>query len=269
MLINEVLLRAAGNELNQALHGSRVDKIFQPLPDLLVLELFPTPDRSKLAISCNRTYGFIGLVNERPQNPPEPPVFCGLLRKHLKGARLVEISVANNDRLVKLHFVRKLGEQIIEFVLELRLWGDKPNLLLLSGQGNHLGKMVNYSHHHGPLPEDPDYEERSTGTSQLPTETELRELLNKESIRQIVNRVPGLPPILVELSQQHEKGADWLLDILFGRAPLEPVDITWPLSGRTLLLAPRPPLSPWMRTLELLRQSRSLKLWKNSSTYAD
>ena len=241
MLINEVLLRAVGKELNEALHGSRVDKIFQPLPDLLVLELFPTPDRTKLALSCNRTHGFLGLVHNRPPNPPEPPVFCGLLRKHLKGGRLQKVAVANNDRLVKLHFSKKLREEIIEFVLELRLWGDKPNLLLFSGQGNHLGKMVNYSHHHGPLPEDPDYERRKVGTSAIPPLVELQELLKRESTRQIVSLVPGLSPILIEIAQKHEEGPAWLLEIISGQAPIEPTYLTWPLSGRTLLLPHRPP----------------------------
>ena len=257
MLINEVLLRAVGKELNKALHGSRVDKIFQPLPDLLVLELFPTPDKTKLALSCNRTYGFLGLVHERPPNPPEPPVFCGLLRKHLKGGRLQQVSVAHNDRLVKLQFSKKLGENIIEFVLELRLWGDKPNLLLFSGQGNHLGKMVNYSHHHGPLPEDPDYEGREVGTSTYPSLDELKELLQRESARQIMSTVPGLSPMLIEIAQTHEEGPAWLLDIIKGEAPIEPTNLTWPLSGRTLLL----PHSPPFELNDNIRQQRAPALF--------
>jgi len=262
VLIDEVLLRAVAAELSSALDGARVEKVYQPLSDLVLVEVFPSPGRRRLALSCDRTYGFLGLVDAKLPNPLEPPPFCMLLRKWLTGARCCDVEARSSDRVVALHFHRsRAGSDDETSVLELRLRGDRPNLLLFDGEGRPRGKLLNYSHHHGTLADDPDLAplERPDNAADhpLPDVDELTRLLGRTpSPRDVTDAVPSLPPRLATLLHAPAAPPDvlalraaWIRRVLDGSEPVAPVVLTWPLEGRSMVLphAPPPGLEPTVR----------------------
>ena len=73
------------------------------------------------------------------ENPEKPPMFCMLLRKHMSGARLLDIVQTPLERVAALRFeaLNELGDRV-ERRLILEAISHKTNLLLLDGEGRIL-----------------------------------------------------------------------------------------------------------------------------------
>lgn len=115
---------------------ARVDKIHQPSRDTVILHLRGRENRAKLLINPNPAAPRLHLTEANPENPPEPPMFCMLLRKHLSGARLVEISQPAMERSAVFTFscIDELGDQV-QKKLVAELMGRTCNLYLLGSDG--------------------------------------------------------------------------------------------------------------------------------------
>ena len=115
---------------------SRVDKIHQPSRDTVILHLRGRENRAKLLLGPNPAAPRLHLTAANPENPPEPPMFCMLLRKHLSGARLVEITQPAMERMAVFTFscIDELGDQV-EKRLVAELMGRTCNLYLLGPDG--------------------------------------------------------------------------------------------------------------------------------------
>ena len=92
--------------------------------------------RAKLLIAANPAAPRLHLTTANPENPPEPPMFCMLLRKHLSGARLVEISQLPMERCAVFTFdcIDELGD-LTQKRLIAELMGKTCNLYLLDKTG--------------------------------------------------------------------------------------------------------------------------------------
>ena len=71
--------------------GSRVDKVYQPSRDEIVIAMRAGGGIKKLFISASVTYARVHMTNVAIDNPKAPPMFCMLLRKHLGGGKLKAI----------------------------------------------------------------------------------------------------------------------------------------------------------------------------------
>ena len=98
MAFDAVFLSAVLAEVREQCLGARVDKIHQPSRDTLILHLRSRDSREKLLFAVNPTAPRLHLTSASPENPAEPPMFCMLLRKHLLGARLTEITQLPMER---------------------------------------------------------------------------------------------------------------------------------------------------------------------------
>ena len=115
---------------------SRVDKIHQPSRDTVILHLRGRENRAKLLINPNPAAPRLHLTEANPENPAEPPMFCMLLRKHLSGARLVEITQSAMERMAVFTFscIDELGDAV-QKKLVAELMGRTCNLYLLGPDG--------------------------------------------------------------------------------------------------------------------------------------
>ena len=103
MAFDAYFLQAVLGQMSH-LTGSRVEKIHQPTRDTVLLLLKTATGREKLLIAANPASPRLHLTLESPENPPEPPMFCMLLRKHLSGARLAAISQPPMERIAEFTF---------------------------------------------------------------------------------------------------------------------------------------------------------------------
>jgi len=120
----------------RALQEPRVEKIHQPSRDTVVLHLRHRDGRDKLLFAANPAAPRLHLTTANPENPPEPPMFCMLLRKHLSGARLVGVEQLAMERCAIFTFdcIDEMGD-LVQKKLVAELMGRTCNLYLLSPEG--------------------------------------------------------------------------------------------------------------------------------------
>ena len=101
MAFDSFFLTAVLEEVRERCLGARVDKLHQPSRDTLILHLRCQQGREKLLFVANPTAPRLHLTTASPENPAEPPMFCMLLRKHLLGARLAEVTQPELERAAR------------------------------------------------------------------------------------------------------------------------------------------------------------------------
>lgn len=117
-------------ELNDKLAGGRIDKIFQTDKYTLILWIRQTTQNLCLLISVNPQHPRIHLIDTPPENPPTPPAFSMLLRKHMESGRIAKIEQHSLDRIALLSF-DTLGEGgiIVTKYLIIELMGKHSNII--------------------------------------------------------------------------------------------------------------------------------------------
>ena len=139
MAFDAYFLSAVLEEVREKCLGARIDKIHQPSRDTLILHLRCREGREKLLFAANPTAPRLHLTAASPENPAEPPMFCMLLRKHLLGARLTEITQPTMERAATFTFdcTDEMGFPI-QKRLVAELMGRTCNLYLLNPDGRIL-----------------------------------------------------------------------------------------------------------------------------------
>ena len=132
MAFDAYFLSAVLGEIRDKAIGSRVEKIHQPSRDTILLLLKCSGGREKLLLAANPAAPRLHLTGESPENPPEPPMFCMLLRKHLSGARLADVTQPAMERLAVFTFdcIDELGDPV-QKKLVAELMGRTCNIYLL------------------------------------------------------------------------------------------------------------------------------------------
>lgn len=117
----------------KGLIGSRVDKIHQPARDELTVTLRGFKGGVKIAMSANPSAARVCITEGITDNPQSPPMFCMLLRKHLSGGRLLDISQEGLERVLSFDFecVNEIGD-IVRNRLSVELLGRCSNIILLT-----------------------------------------------------------------------------------------------------------------------------------------
>ena len=131
MALDGVLINSLTHELNQLLTNGRVDKIYQPDKNTIVLSIRKPQKTFKLLISNHPQTNRFHITKETRPNPNTPPLFCMVLRKHLEGARLLEIKQDGLERIVSFVFeiVDELGEKARRILIG-EFMGKHSNIIL-------------------------------------------------------------------------------------------------------------------------------------------
>ena len=129
MPIDALTLRGVVTELAPALVGKRIDRVQQSAKDQVLLTVRGT---EKLLFYLGTDAPRLQLTAIPRENPAEPPMFCMLLRKHLVGARIREITQPALERLVRIDCdaTDELGRESTRTLI-LEAMGRRSNLILL------------------------------------------------------------------------------------------------------------------------------------------
>ncbi len=134
-------------ELNEKLAGGRIEKIYQPLKDEIML-LLSKQARYRLLISANAQNARMHLSKNAKPNPATPPLFCMVLRKHLEGGRIVEITQAGLERILQIivNTRDELGQPTLKKLI-VEIMGKHSNIILVDHQtGKIIDGIKRYSH---------------------------------------------------------------------------------------------------------------------------
>ncbi|MCI8474070.1 MAG: fibronectin/fibrinogen-binding protein [Oscillospiraceae bacterium] len=139
MAFDAIFLSAVVRELSAAVVGGRIDKIYQPGAQDVVLAVRGNNGNVKVLLSANPSHPRLHLTTLERENPEKPPMFCMLLRKHLTGARILGLEQPYMERVVtlRLEATNELGDKVSR-ALVLEAMGRHANLLLLDGEGRIL-----------------------------------------------------------------------------------------------------------------------------------
>ena len=130
MAYDGIFMRNVCAELQQCV-GSRVEKIYQPSRDDIVMLLSGRDFSGKLLISVGSVGPRVQLTRLQFENPAAPPMFCMLMRKHFTSARLDAVRQNGLDRVLILEFssFNEMGDPVNLAVIA-EIMGRQSNVVM-------------------------------------------------------------------------------------------------------------------------------------------
>lgn len=131
MAFDGIVTKAIVTELSE-LTGARIDKVFEPNKNEIILGLYSEKKNYALDICIESQNCRINLTTNAKQNPQIAPNFCMLLRKNLIGLKLKNLITFDLERLIVLEFEGFDDvDDIISKKLIVELMGKHSNIILL------------------------------------------------------------------------------------------------------------------------------------------
>ena len=150
MAFDGLLTRSMTNELQKLVTG-RITKIHQPNALEIMLQIRAGGANHKLLVSIHPSYARMHITEQAVDNPAEPPMFCMLLRKHLEGGFIHDISAQNGERIIEITIESKneIGDPITRKLI-VEIMGRHSNCILVDASNlrildslKHLPPSVN------------------------------------------------------------------------------------------------------------------------------
>ena len=135
MAFDAGMLSCVTHEILTLSRGARVEKVYQPDRDEVHIQIRSIQGGKRLLINAGSNNPRISFTEISKENPQNPPMFCVLLRKHLQGARLSDISQLGFERAVMLSFDTRdeMGFDT-KCYLVAELMGKYSNLIFLDAE---------------------------------------------------------------------------------------------------------------------------------------
>ncbi|MHB8066051.1 MAG: Rqc2 family fibronectin-binding protein, partial [Ruminiclostridium sp.] len=135
MPFDGIVTKCIVNELNLLLSGGRVEKVYQPEADEIVLLVRAKGQNYRLVASANANYPRLHITTAQKENPKAPPVFCMLMRKHVAGGKLLNISFHDYERVISINVesVNELGDLSVKRLV-VEIMGKHSNIILLNSE---------------------------------------------------------------------------------------------------------------------------------------
>ena len=131
MAFDGITTKVIADEL-QSLAGARIDKVFQPNKNEIILGLYINGANYALEICIDSGNYRINLTTHSKANPQVAPNFCMLLRKHLIGLKLKTVITLGLERLVILDIEGfDEFEDVVSKKLIIELMGKHSNIVLV------------------------------------------------------------------------------------------------------------------------------------------
>lgn len=131
MAFDGLFTRAIVTELQQ-LVGGRINRVHQPNEYEVVLTMRAQRKNVKLLLSAHPSYARVQLTEETITNPPEPTMFCTILRRHIESGIITAIEQVDNDRII--HFTiashNEIGDPITRTLI-MEVMGRHSNLMVV------------------------------------------------------------------------------------------------------------------------------------------
>lgn len=141
MALDGAFLYSVKTELAKLI-GGRIDKVYQPSRDEIIISIRTRQGGFKLLISASASSARVHITTSSPDNPMKPPMFCMLLRKHLGSGRLKDIRQDGLERILFIDFecINELGD-IVTVTLACEIMGKYSNLIVINHEGRILDSI--------------------------------------------------------------------------------------------------------------------------------
>lgn len=131
MAFDGLFTTAMVNEL-QVLEAGRISRIHQPNEHEVLFSIRAQRQNFRLLVSIHPSYSRVHFTEEAITNPPEPTMFCMVLRKHLEGGFITAVEQYETDRIITISIRSKneIGDDI-ERKLYIEIMGRHSNMILV------------------------------------------------------------------------------------------------------------------------------------------
>ena len=135
MAFDAGFLAAIAAEIKQIALGGRVEKVYQPERDTVILQMRTFEGGGRLLINAGSSNPRVGFTQTPYENPQNPPQFCVLLRKHLSGAKLLSVTQIGFERVLVLEFETRdeMGYLCVRRLV-IEVMGKYSNLIFTDGE---------------------------------------------------------------------------------------------------------------------------------------
>ena len=227
-------------EIRRVALGARIEKVYQPEKDEIVLQMRSFEGGKRLLINAGSNNPRINFSEIQKENPQNPPMFCVLLRKYLQGAKLSSIEQEDFDRIAYLGFDTRdeMGFECRRYLI-VELMGKYSNLIFADGNK----KIIN-----------------ALRTSDF----------SFDSVRQLISGVTYTPPSSMGKINPKNVSEDEFLTALSSAPPEKPID-KWIVSsfmGIAPVVAREITLNAINRTDTQICDCDAQALWKAFSNVA-
>jgi len=132
MSFDGIITSAIVSEMNKNILGGKIEKVYQPEADALVINIHSKAGNFKLYASCNSSHARVHFIKENPVNPATPLSFCMLLRKHIQAGRISEIIQKDSERIIEfsIETYNELGFSVNKKLI-IEIMGKHSNIILI------------------------------------------------------------------------------------------------------------------------------------------
>lgn len=132
MPLDGIVIANIVSELKNRLLGGKVDKIYQPERDGIVMLIRNKGENHKLFITASASHPRLHITSLSRPNPDNAPQFCMLLRKTLSGGRVTDIIQPEFERIVIINIESsdEMGDISLKSLI-VEIMGKHSNIILI------------------------------------------------------------------------------------------------------------------------------------------
>lgn len=137
MAFDGLVLHSISKELQNHIIGGKIDKIFEPNSNEVLLGIYCNGIKYALDLVVSSNNYRLCLTNFPKPNPSFAPNFCMVLRKHLLNTKIVSIETLSLERIVIIEFEgHSKSDDLGNKKLIIELMGKHSNIILVNS--NHI-----------------------------------------------------------------------------------------------------------------------------------
>lgn len=120
------------HELNGKILGGKIDKIYQPESDEIIISVRTFDGNYRLLLSASASNARVHLTTSKRENPMTPPMLCMLMRKHSLGGKIIGIEQVDFDRIIKIDIecYNELGDLGVKSIIS-EIMGRHSNIIFI------------------------------------------------------------------------------------------------------------------------------------------
>ena len=135
MSFDGFVTRCITEELRNTILNGKIDKVYQPEKDEIILSIRTREGNHKLLLSASASNPRVHLTTVKRENPMIPPMLCMLMRKHLSGGIITNISQSGFDRVIRLDIETRdeMGDICTRSIIT-EIMGRHSNIILTDSE---------------------------------------------------------------------------------------------------------------------------------------
>lgn len=153
MAFDGFITKSIITELNKTIIGAKVNKVYEPNKNEVLLSLYNNGKNYSLNLCANPELCRICLTSYSKPNPQNAYNFCMLLRKYLVGGKIVKISNYDLERTVEIQFecYNELNDLVIR-KLFIEIMSRQSNIILTNNQNMIIDTLKHFDNTRELLP---------------------------------------------------------------------------------------------------------------------